>query len=87
MIPVGSSDRFMLMRAIGSGLIGNGCVGDAFSPGTLLGGTGRSSMPKTGLPFRRSKMNINPILPMWTTAGMRAPRWTTVTRVGADAES
>jgi hypothetical protein len=36
------------------GLVGNGCVGHASSPGTSLFGAGRSSMGHTGLPVTRS---------------------------------
>src|SRR5262245_34444071 len=37
-------------RAIGGGLTGIGCVGNACSPGTSLAGTERSSTPKIGWP-------------------------------------
>ena len=40
----------------GGGLIGNGCVGDVHSPGAVVCGTLRSSMPKIGSPVTRSKM-------------------------------
>ena len=36
------------LSANGGGLVGNGCVGDVSSPGTSLGGTGRSSIGQTG---------------------------------------
>ena len=45
-----------MLRASGAGFTGNGCVGQVFSPGTALCGTGRSSMPKIGSPVTRSKM-------------------------------
>ena len=38
----------------GGGLVGNGGVGDVFSPGTVVCGTGRSSIGYTGWPVRRS---------------------------------
>src|SRR3954465_5071810 len=34
----------------GGGLTGKGCVGDVHSPGTVVCGTGRSSIPKIGSP-------------------------------------
>src|SRR5262245_13765465 len=40
----------------GSGLLGTGCVGDAFSPGTSDGGTARSTIGHTGLPLVRSNV-------------------------------
>jgi hypothetical protein len=49
------SSAVILCRANGGGLVGNGCVGDVFSPGTVDCGTGRSSIGHTGLPFVRSK--------------------------------
>src|SRR6267142_6007917 len=42
-------------RAYAGGLVGNGCVGDVFSPGTSDCGTGRSSIGHTGWPVTRSK--------------------------------
>ena len=42
-------------RSNGAGLVGNGCVGDVFSPGTSDCGTGRSSIGQTGGPVTRSK--------------------------------
>ena len=43
------------LRENGAGLVGNGCVGAACSPGTVDCGTGRSSIGHTGLPVTRSK--------------------------------
>src|ERR1700687_4900769 len=40
-------------RAYAGGLVGNGCVGDVFSPGTSDCGTGRSSIGKIGSPGPR----------------------------------
>ena len=37
----------------GAGLVGNGCVGEACSPGTSDGGTGRSSIGHSGAPVTR----------------------------------
>ena len=45
-----------------AGWSGNGCVGDACSPGTSLAGTGRSSIGNSGLPVSRSKRNRWPVL-------------------------
>src|SRR6185295_19785406 len=41
-MPFGRSSFFIELRASGAGFTGNGCVGDDFSPGTSLCGTGRS---------------------------------------------
>ena len=41
-------------RSNAGGLVGNSCVGEAFSPGTADAGTGRSSIGHTGLPVTRS---------------------------------
>ena len=65
----------------------NGCVGDAISPGTLLGGTGRSSTGNTGVPVVRSSTYSIPDLPVWITAGMPAPLRVTVTSAGGAALS
>ena len=40
----------------GAGLVGKGCVGDARSPGTSDGGTGRSSIGQIGSPVTRSNV-------------------------------
>ena len=49
-------------RSNAGGLVGNGCVGEVFSPGTFDCGTGRSSIGHTGLPLVRSSTNRNPFL-------------------------
>src|SRR4051812_35698204 len=49
-------------RQNGGGLVGKGCVAAACSPGTFEGGTGRSSIGKTGLPVSRSKRKTKPVL-------------------------
>src|SRR5204863_9595022 len=46
-----------------------GCVGQVFTPGTLLCGTGRSSTGWSGLPVSRSSAKTLPILVVTTTAG------------------
>src|SRR5260221_13513220 len=38
-----SSGTWSMLRAYAGGFVGNGCVGDVFSPGTSGCGTGRSS--------------------------------------------
>ena len=48
---------------------GNGCVGEASSPGTSLFGTGRSSTGTSGLPVSRSSTNSVPIFVLTATAG------------------
>jgi len=40
-------------RSEAGGFVGNGCVRDALSPGTVADGTGRSSIGHTGLPVTR----------------------------------
>src|SRR5207244_12571764 len=47
------SSGLYVFRASGGGFTGNGCVGNASSPGTSLVGTGRSSTPKIGRPVSR----------------------------------
>jgi len=42
------------LREYAGGLVGKGCVGDVFSPGTSVCGTGRSSIGHTGCPVTRS---------------------------------
>ena len=71
----------------GGGVAGNGCVGQASSPATSLGGTGRSSIGHTGTPVTRSKTKANPCLVSCTTASMRLPPTVIVTRFGGEAGS
>ena len=75
------------MRPSGGGLSGNGCVGHACSPGTVLLGTGRSSMPKSGSPVTRLKMKSNVIFVITATAGMVWPLRRTSMSVGAAGRS
>src|SRR5215813_14102735 len=56
------SSRLTPCRSNAGGLVGNGCVGDVFSPGTSDCGTGRSSIGHTGLPLVRSSTNRKPFL-------------------------
>src|SRR5439155_17683484 len=57
-----SSGTFRNCREYAGGLVGNGCVGDVFSPGTVDCSTGRSSIGHTGWPVTRSKTYSQPIL-------------------------
>jgi hypothetical protein len=41
----------------GAGFVGKGWVAAAFSPGTVDGGAGRSSIGQSGVPVTRSKAN------------------------------
>ncbi|PYQ95679.1 MAG: hypothetical protein DMF97_16610 [Acidobacteria bacterium] len=75
----GSSVFFSEMRASG--------VGDVFSPGTELWGTGRSSIPKRGSPVTRSNMNSMPIFVTSATPGIVLPSFTASKSVGAAARS
>jgi len=61
------------LRENGAGLVGKGCVGAACSPGTVDGGTGRSSIGHTGLPVTRSKTYRKPVLLGCITALIRLP--------------
>src|SRR5215470_14400473 len=81
------SSFLKLVFASAGGFIGNGCVGEYHSPGALPFGTGRSSTPKIGLPFVRSRMNIHPVLPTDTSAGIVRPFCLMSTKVGADGMS
>ena len=72
-----------MLRASGAGFTGKGWVGHVASPGTLLWGTGRSSMPKIDSPVTRSKMNTRPIFVITATAGIVRPLRLTSTSVGA----
>ena len=50
------------------GFDGNGCVGEAFSPGASDAGTGFSTIGHTGLPVTRSRMYAHDCFVTWTTA-------------------
>ena len=84
---VGSSDRLIEFLASGGGFTGNGCVGDVFSPGTVLCGTGRSSMPNIGSPVTRLKMKSKPIFVICATAGIVLPFRVTSINVGCAPRS
>jgi hypothetical protein len=56
---------------VSAGIVaGNGCVGDACSPGTSLCGTGRSSIGKIASPVSRRSTNSNPVLLLWMMTGI-----------------
>src|SRR5215510_4821700 len=76
-----------MLRAYAGGLVGNGCVGDVFSPGTSDCGTGRSSIGHTGCPVTRSKTNTNVCFVGWTTALIFLPLTVTSARNGGDPMS
>ena len=47
--------------ASGGGQLGKGWVGDVYSPGTVVWGTGRSTTGKIGSPVSRCRMKRFPI--------------------------
>src|SRR5262249_24414721 len=67
-----SSSRTPWM-SIGAGRVGNGCVLAATSPGTLEGGTSRSSIGQTGSPVTRSKTYTKACFVTWATALIYLP--------------
>src|SRR5436305_11814692 len=81
------SSGLKLCRMNGAGFTGNGCVGQADSPGISLGGTGFSAMSNSGSPVARSKRNVNPVLVTWATASTILPSRRTVTGVGCAGRS
>src|SRR5688500_10810162 len=73
------SSRVIDWRAKAGGLTGTGCVGQVSSPGTLLRGTGRSSIGNKGFPVTRLKTKTNPIFVTTATDGIaRPPRRTVI---------
>src|SRR5580704_18871143 len=73
--------------ANGGGLVGNGCVGQASSPGTSDFGTVRSSTGQRGSPVRRLKTKRNPCLVGCATASTVFPSCFTVNNLGALGKS
>ena len=73
-------------RAMG-GASGSGCVGHACSPFRSEGGTGRSSIGKSGSPDARSNRKTKPLFAICATASTRSPPRDTVTRCGAAGRS
>ena len=74
-------------RPNGSGRVGNGCVGQACSPGMSLAGTGRSSIGHSGWPVTRSNTKSWPVLVGCATMSTIRPSWRTVINFGAAARS
>ena len=70
-------------RSNAFGFVGNGCVLDARSPGTSLGGTGRSSNGQTGVPVVRSNAYANACFVSCTTAFTGRPSTVRSIRIGA----
>ena len=68
----------IVWRANGGSTVGNGCVGQACSPGTSLFGTARSSIGNTGSPVTRSNTNMKPCLVASATASIVLPLRLTV---------
>ena len=69
------------------GLVGNGCVGDVRSPGTVDCATGRSSIGQTGSPVARSNTYVNACLLTMATALIGRPSTLMSTRFGVEAKS
>src|SRR5215510_15237063 len=82
-----SSDSVTACRAYAGGFVGNGCVGDVFSPGTSLCGTGRSSIGHTGWPVTRSNTYRNASLLGTATALIALPLTVMSARSGGDDKS
>src|SRR5580658_7958924 len=82
-----SSGILMKFRAYAGGLVGNGCVGQVFSPGTSDCGTGRSSIDHTGCPVTRSKTYRNDSLLGSATALIALPPTLILARMGAEERS
>src|SRR5262249_6631105 len=74
-------------RSKRGGLVGNGCVDQAFSPGRLDWGTGRSSIGQIGFPVTRSNVKMNPCFVIWATALIGRPSTLMLMRLGAPGGS
>jgi hypothetical protein len=81
------NSRVMSRYSNGGGFVGNGCVGDARSPGTSDGGTGRSSIGQIGRPVARSNVNTSPCLVTCATALIVCPSTVMSSRFGAAGRS
>src|SRR5579863_1209932 len=75
------------LRAYAGGAVGNGCVGEYHSPGTVPFSTGRSSMGHTGLPVSRFSTYRNACLLGCATTGVRLPLTWTSARIGGEGLS
>src|SRR6185437_4793365 len=82
-VRVVSMSSVTLCRVNGAGKVGTGCVGEAFSPGTVLAGKGVSTMGKSDFPVTRLRTNRYPDFDGCATASMSFPLRTTVTSAGA----
>src|SRR5579862_3299198 len=69
------------------GLVGNGCVGEYHSPGTVPFSTGRSSMGQMGWPVARSSTYRNACLLGCATALTVRPFTVKSVRIGGDGLS
>ena len=69
--------------SIGAGFVGNGCVFDALSPGTLDAGTGCSSIGQTGWPVTRSNTYTKACFVTCATALIGFPATVMSIRLGA----
>ena len=70
-------------RSNAAGFVGNGCVGEYHSPGTLPWGVGFSSIGQTGLPLVRSKTKVNADLFTCARALIFLPSTVMSSRIGA----
>ena len=74
-------------RSNGAGLVGKGCVGLVFSPGTFDCGTGRSSIGQIGSPVSRFSTNRNACLVGCASALTVAAVHVMSNRIGAHGRS
>src|SRR5580658_5200028 len=72
------------LRLYAGGLVGNGCVGEYHSPGTLPTSTGRSSIGQIGFPVTRSNTYKKPCLLGWATTLTFRPSTVISARIGAE---
>ena len=77
----------MSWRQYGFGFKGNGCVGQACSPGTSEAGTGLSSIGNKGSPVSRFSTYRNPTFDICATASIFFPSLSMVTRLGGAGKS
>src|SRR5258707_421506 len=72
------------LRLYAGGLLGNGCVGEYHSPGTVPFSTGFSGIGHTGFPVKRSSTYRNPCFVGCATAFTARPSTLISARIGAD---
>src|SRR4029077_2409034 len=82
-----SSSMDVSVRPYAGGLVGIGCVGEYFSPGTSPWGTGFSSIGQMGWPVARSKTYRTDCLVGWATALTTRPLRVKSTNIGAHGMS